>query len=236
MILKSSKQSLKTLGLMAALLTVGACAAGDDIANSPIQRKFQWFSYLEGGDFKAACTAGAAGRYRLVYNGIYTEQVRVYDLNAATGVLDTQLILPMDLRDFAVSEVAGLVDPWRGKSAARLLSRDEVSSIVTALDKDGAFGPPAVGVELPSMGFFWTLASCHEGAYHFTGLAWPSAAWDQARFDDALLAVDPIAAPVNPPRKTSLRRDPHAGLRYDTKNEFIIKVGEDGLAGFAPLL
>lgn len=236
MILKSSKQSLKTLGLTAALLTLGACAAGDDIVNSPIQRKFQWFSYLEGGDFKATCTADAAGRYRLVYNGIYTEQVRIYDLNAATGVLDTQLILPMDLRDFAVSEAMDLLNPWRGKSAARILSRDEVSSIVTALDKDGAFGPPAVGVELPSMGFFWTLASCHDGAYHFTGLAWPSAAWDRARFDDALLAVDPIAEPVNPPRKTKLGRDLQAGRRYNSDNEFIIKVGEDGLAGFAPLL
>jgi hypothetical protein len=236
MISKSSKRSLKTLGLMAALLALGACAAGDDIVNSPIQRKFQWFSYLEGGDFKAACTPGAAGRYRLVYNGIYTEQVRVYDLNAETGVLDTHLILPMDLRDFSVSEVAGLLDPWRGKPSSRLLSRDEVSSIVTALDQDGAFGPPAVGVELPSMGFFWTLASCHDGAYHFTGLAWPSAAWDQARFDDALQAVDPIATPVNPPRKTTLKRDPHAGQRYGIENEFIVKVGEDGLAGFEPLL
>ncbi|HEY9164371.1 MAG TPA: hypothetical protein VIN57_07145, partial [Magnetovibrio sp.] len=213
MISKSSK--LKTLGLMAAVLTLGACAAGSDVANSPIQRKFQWFSFMEGGDFKAACTPGSAGRYRMVYNGIYTEQVRVYDLNAETGVLDTQLIEPMDLRDFSVSDLAGVLDPWRGKTSMRLLSRAEVSSIVGALESDGAFGPPAVGVQLPSMGFFWTIASCHDGAYHFTGLAWPSAAWDRARFDDALWAVDPIATAVNPPRKTDLRRNPKAGQRYN---------------------
>lgn len=234
MILKSSK--LKTLGLVAAVLTLGACAAGSDISNSPIQRKFQWFSFLEGGDFKAACSPGATGRYRMVYNGIYTEQVRVYDLNADTGVLDTQLIEPMDLRDFSVSDLAGLLDPWRGKVAVRMLNRDEVASIVRALDSDGAFGAPAVGVELPSKGFFWTIASCHDGAYHFTGLAWPSAAWDQAQFDDALFAVDPIATAVNPPRKTDLRRNPQAGQRYNTDNEFITKVGESGLAGFEPLL
>ena len=236
MTLKSSKAWIKGLTAAAALLALGACAAGEGTADNPILRKFQWFSYLEGGDFKTACTPGAPGRYRMVYNGVYTEQVRVYDLHADSGTLDTSLILPMDIRDFSVEGLSDLLSPWRGAQASGTLSGAEVSSIVTALDADGAFGSPAVGTELPSMGFFWTIAACHEGVYHFTAMAWPSEAWDQARFDDALFDVDPIAAPVNPPRKTKMVRASRTGQRNNFANEFIIKVGEDGLAGFAPLL
>ncbi|MCR4376982.1 MAG: hypothetical protein NUV50_02690 [Rhodospirillales bacterium] len=234
MILKSSKAWLKGLASAAALLALGACAASQSTVDNPILRKFQWFSYLEGGDFKQTCTPGAPGRYRVVYNAVYTEQVRVYDLDAASGVLDARLILPVDLRNFEVEGVSDLLNPWRGKQATRKLAPAEVEAIVAALDADGAFGPPAVGTDLPSMGFFWTIASCHEGAYHFTGLAWPSVAWNGTRFDDALFAFDPIADAVNPPRKTNLWRDKRRGHFEDPQkqNEFIIKVGEDGLAEF----
>jgi hypothetical protein len=236
MILKSSKAWLKGCSGAAALLALGACAASDGAADNPILRKFQWFSYLEGDDIKKTCTSGAPGRYRMVYNAVYTEQVRVYDLDAVSGILDARLILPMDLRNFEVGGVFDLLNPWRGKQASRQLAPAEVEAIVVALGADGAFGPPAVGTELPSMGFFWTLASCHEGVYHFTGVAWPSPAWDGMRFDDALFALDPIADAVNPPRKTNLWRDKRVGSNSGVENEFITKVGEDGLVGFEPLL
>lgn len=238
MTMKLSTAWRKAVAGAAVVMTLSACAASDRTADNPILRKFQWFSYLEGGDFKPACAPGAPGRYRMVYNGVYTEQVRVYDLNAETGVLDAQLILPMDLRDFAVEGISDLLNPWRGKKASRKLTLPEVQSIVAALGADGAFGAPAVGTELPSMGFFWTLASCHEGVYHFTGMAWPSPAWDSTRFDVALFAVDPIPDAINPPRKTYLWHDKRRGYYPDPakQNEFIIKVGEDGLSGFEPIL
>jgi len=232
MTLKSSNAWIKGIVTATALVAMSACAAGEGTADNPVLRKFQWFSYLEGGDFKQACTTGSAGRYRMVYNGIYTEQVRVYDLHGDSGVLDARLIEAMDVADFAVEGWSDLLNPWRGTKASRTLDTAETARIVSMLADDGMFDTPAVGTELPSMGFFWTIAACHEGVYHFTGLAWPSPAWDQARFDDALFAVDPIDAAVNEPRKTTLTRDRHSGLRYDTVNEFIVKVGADGLAGF----
>lgn len=237
----SSSKSKWQAGLLrgaalCALAVLAGCTAWPSSSDNPIVRKFSWFSYMEGGDLKNTCAPGAPSRYRLIYNGIYTEQVRVYNLDLEAGRLEARLIEPMDLRNFEVEGVSDLLNPWRGKTAERAMGTVQMNSVLAALEDDGAFGPPAVGVELPSMGFFWTIAACHQGAYHFTGLAWPSEAWDQAHFDDVLFALDPITAPVNPPRETRLRRDPHAGMRYDTQNEFIVKVGEDGLAGFEPLL
>lgn len=232
MTLKSSTAWIKGLAIASALFAVGACTATESTPDNPILRKFQWFSYLEGGDFKEACAAGAPGRYRMIYNGVYTEQVRVYDLHADTGRLDARLILPADLRAFSIDGLSGLLNPWRGTPVSHTVQSAEAAAIVAALDADGAFGPPAVGLELPSMGFFWTIAACHEGAYHFTALAWPSPAWDAATFDDALFAVDPINAAVNAPRATKVTRDKRRAVRYNVVNEFVVKVGEHGLAGF----
>jgi hypothetical protein len=237
MTLKSSIAPLNGVVLAAVALVLSACAAGPNTLDNPVLRKFQWFSYLEGGDFKATCTPGSSDRYRLVYNGIYTEHVRTYDLRADTGKLDVHLILPVDLSNFTVQDFPDLFNPWQGKKATRQLDGAQVAAIVGALDADGAFGPPALGLELPSMGFFWSIASCHKGAYHFTGLAWPSDDWDAATFPGALAAVDPIKDPLNPPRKTYLWRTTRRGhlVNPNTQNDFVIEVGKDGLTGFGPL-
>jgi len=219
----------------AGALALGACAAGQGTADNPVLRKFQWFSYMEGGDFKDRCGPGAPARYRMIYNAVYTEQVRVYDLVADAGRLDARVIVPMDLRNFTVEGVTDLLNPWRGTTASRTVNAAAAAELLGALDADGAFGPPAVGVELPSMGYFWTIASCHDGQYHFTGLAWPSPAWERARFDDVLFALDPVGMAVNAPRDTRLKRTQKPGTASNVENEFITKVGENGLAGFEPL-
>jgi hypothetical protein len=51
--------------------------------DDPIQRRFQWFSFIGGDDIKAACRPGSSAsidRYRFVYNGRYAEQLRAYEL------------------------------------------------------------------------------------------------------------------------------------------------------------
>lgn len=232
---KSLKPSVKSICCAALLLAVAGCTAVDGSSDNPVERKFQWFSFMEGGDFKATCAPGAPDRYRMIYNGIYTEHVRIYDLHADTGALNARLIEPMDLSSFEVGSFSDLLNPWRGTPVSRALTTEQTASIVEALDADGAFGPPAVGVQLPSMGFFWTIAACHSGAYHFTGMAWPSEAWDSAQLPAALNAIDPIAKAVNPPRKTTLSRDTRGGKGYDTRSEFIVEVGEQGLAGLGPI-
>src|SRR5690606_6468296 len=59
------------------LIVLAACTYRG--ADDPVSRKFSWFSYLNGDDIRRECVAGAADRYRFVYNGINVEQVRTYD-------------------------------------------------------------------------------------------------------------------------------------------------------------
>ena len=226
---KSSKPA-KIAAVLAALMLVGVGCASQGPTDDPIQRKLQWFSYLEGGDFRARCGPGAPDRYRLVYNGVYLEQVRAYDLYA-DGDLEVRVTEETDLTNFTISSVRDLLKPWRGETTSMPLTSGEMNTLIDALTRDGAFGPPAVGTELSSKGFFWTIASCHDGDYHFTGLAWPSDAWGMATFDDVLFALDPSHVPVNPPRNTETTRFVRQRDRSQNDNAFRVRAGENGLAG-----
>lgn len=230
-------KGLRLAAILSVVLSLGACAVTEGGADNPVLRKFQWFSYMEGGDFRDTCKDGGANRYRMIYNAVYTEQVRIYELSPRASMLHTQVMLPMDLRDFQVDSLAGLLDPWRGVEADTVLSASDLNGALADLVASGAFGPPNVGAELSSKGFFWTIASCHDGAYHFTGFPWPSPQWDQARFAETLFALDRTGVAVNPPRTTDTSRL----HKYEEKvprrkvQQYQQKVGEHGLAGIGPL-
>ena len=235
-LLSTRIKAVRLAAAACAVLALGACAATEGGVDNPVLRKFQWFSYMEGGDFRDTCKAGAENRYRIIYNAVYTEQVRIYDLSERVSSLYTRVMLPADLRDFSIDSFGGLLDPWRGNTAITVLSASDLGGIVADLEASGAFGPPNVGAELSSREFFWTLASCHDGAYHFTGFSWPSPQWDQAHFADTLFALDSTDIPVNPPRKTNTRRKPYASnAPTRDKQKYNQMVGERGLVGFGPL-
>ena len=46
----------------------------------PIVRSFHWFGYVGGDDIRQACGKDGRNRLRLVYNAIYDEQVRTYEV------------------------------------------------------------------------------------------------------------------------------------------------------------
>ena len=231
-----TKAKAKLTGVLALGLLAG-CAAQPGGADNPITNKFQWFSYIEGGDFRNACGPGAPDRYRIIYNAVYTEQVRIYELTSAPMRLHTRVLLPMDLRDFRVDSLGGLLDPWRGQAAGADLSAPDMDALVADLDAFGAFGSPNQGAELSSKGFFWTVAACHKGRYHFTGFPWPSAQWDQARFTTRLFALDPTGVPVNEPRKTKTSRElgTPKGPQKNPVQQYHLKVGKNGLVGWGTL-
>lgn len=232
MISKSSKLT-KAAVFLSVAGALGACASQGP-TDDPIKRKLTWLSYLDGGDIRRSCAAGGADQYRLVYNGIYTEQVRTYDLSAS-GRLAVRVIGPADLTRWSVSKLSDVLNPWRGHEASIALSPVAQTRLMAALKHDGAFGEPAVGTELSSRGFFWTIASCHQGQYRLTGLAWPSPAWDRATFDNVIFDLDPIDIRVNPPRRTDTGRDKTRGMHKVQDNEFHSKIGENGLSGLFTL-
>src|SRR5690348_16022930 len=74
--------ALSWTGLMAGCAYHGGSVT--DIDN-PVVQKTAWFSFLDGHDIREACAAlgpKAPARYRLIYNGQYEEQLRVYEIEA----------------------------------------------------------------------------------------------------------------------------------------------------------
>jgi hypothetical protein len=201
------------------LFFLAACSTDGDVSN-PILRKFTWFSYVQGDDLRSGCAPGAPERYRLIYNANYVEQVRIYDLGAgAPNHMSQRVVEGGGIGSWELGEPFG---PWRGRTAELDLRPDQAKAVVAALDAAGGFGPPAEGLELESRSFFWTLAACHRGRYHFT--AWPQSA--PPAFAAAITALDATGVPLNPPRIVS--PPPRTN---DPVLEFRLRVGANGLWG-----
>src|SRR5471030_2703718 len=65
-------------------LVLLASLAGCSLDN-PLGRSLGWFSYLDAADIRDSCAGGTGERYRLVYNAVWGEQVRGYDVAAASA-------------------------------------------------------------------------------------------------------------------------------------------------------
>src|SRR5687767_2994137 len=83
------------LSLLTCLALAGCAPAG--VAEDPVSRLFQWPQIMAGEDIRRDCTAGGGERWRVVYNGVYTEQVRVYDI--AAGAVETRVFDRLNLLD-----------------------------------------------------------------------------------------------------------------------------------------
>jgi hypothetical protein len=227
------------LGALALLVLAGGCAYRDGGIGSPVTRKFQYFSYLGGDDIRGDCVPGAAARYRLVYNAVYDEQVRAYDLRrGATGsgaTLSTQVFGGSGnlAAGFNPLDPTG---PWRGASAQVQLDEATYLQLIRAIEASG-FGQPApAGLSLPSWGFYWAVAACANGQFHYNAWLHPSDRFDRIQFDKILFARDSTGAPVNPPRRLNAaehRLASGADRNDPTISTFEVKVGENGLVGNA---
>src|SRR5690606_21540976 len=95
----------------AGLLLAGADSAAqrpDRNVALPIVRSFNWFSYVAGDDIRARCGVDGRDRVRLVYNAIYSEQVRTYELflqpDGTAGMTVGVLADQGDLSELSISE------------------------------------------------------------------------------------------------------------------------------------
>jgi hypothetical protein len=184
--------------ILALLLFLVACGyAPGDVAN-PLTRKFTWVSFLGGDDIRAGCVAGAPDRFRLIYNGVWREQARVYELGfSGPRSLDQRVIEPGQL--FAIS-IADPLGPWRGSSATTVVALGAYDGLIAGLEQSGAFTSPTSTLTLKSTDFYWVASSCHAGTFHLTGWRYPSDAFGRLSFPQKLLALDTTRVPFNPPR------------------------------------
>jgi hypothetical protein len=230
----------KFAGVVAGTLAFSALAAcntpPDRAIDTPFARSLNWFGYVGGDDIRAACPAQDRSRIRVVYNGLWEEQVRIYEIfpqtdgtaGLTTRVLADQGVVTNILIDSADS-VSG---PWNTKRGQRVLTREENRELMDLLLQSLAFGPPRDGLRLPDNDFWLTVASCRNRVWGFQAYHYPSDGFANARFIERLFALDSVQVPVNRPRRlepAELRRDPLAQPQRDRANRWMLVVGKDGL-------
>src|SRR6266851_6560706 len=215
----SGKHRRRGGGLALLLL---ASLAGCSLGN-PLGRTFGWFSYLDAADIRDSCGGGSGERYRLIYNAMWGEQVRVYDLTAAPG--DASVSLAVRVFFPEILNQINVLDPlelYRGQTGTVALNSVDMAAFRAALhDSDFEAATPR-GLILPSNGFYWVVAACRAGIFHYNAYLYPSPRFAAIRFDRWLFEHDPTGVAIVPPGQVG-DNGPHA--------YFEMMVGADGLVG-----
>ncbi|MCF8482670.1 MAG: hypothetical protein K9H25_19785 [Rhodospirillum sp.] len=219
---------------MLGVLALGACASSGDIDN-PAERRLSWYSHLNGDDIRAACQPGAPDHLRAIFNGVYSEEVRLYEIRTLgeDRSLSSRVIGPADLTTLAkVGGLSSLFDPWRGTSRVHALDGEGWASLREALKADGLGEAPPEGLEVRSDRFYWVVVGCLDGAMVFNAWADPSDRFAALTFDDVLVALDKPENPL-PRYEKAMRGSLEAQRRQDFL--FRLRVGPKGLIDGAPI-
>ncbi|MEQ9640824.1 MAG: hypothetical protein RIM84_12445 [Alphaproteobacteria bacterium] len=170
-------------------------------ASNPVSRTFGWFDYLGGGDVRRTCGAGASTRWRFVYNAIWSEQVRTYDVVLGPAPAVEVHVFSGGI-DLSYGD-EGLFPAWFGRTARHALTPGEAAKLRRDLAVDLP-EPLPVGSFLRSDDFYLTASRCRDGQFAF-------AAWDRTHpgfealpFLAALAPFDHSRRAVNPPRALDL--------------------------------
>lgn len=218
--------------LLVGLLLLG-CRADGGVPGNPIGIKLQWFSVLDGDDFRDGCGTGSPDRYRLIYNARFEEQLRVYDVTdyGNEAILLARAVAP----GFVLTQGRDALDFGWQKSKARLSSQ-EFAEFRRRLRESGFQEPTPVGLELFSPDFYWVGMSCEGGTFHYTAYARPSPAFDALTFPEFLFAHDQTGLAVNRPRRIPASERLRAlgggmGPPEDRYPAFRMVVDEEGIEG-----
>lgn len=191
---------MRVVFLSLVLAMLAACGAGDgSVASDPIRRAIGWYPFAGGEDLRTACRPGAPDRYRFVYNAVWEEQVRVYEIEAAadrqTAALRSTVIrgAPLILQSY-------VLDPGSNAVAETRLSADRLAALAAALRSAGFEARPADGTRLQSNDFYWLVSACTGGVWHLNAWRRQDPGFARLAFDRVLFEADPTGIPVNPPR------------------------------------
>jgi hypothetical protein len=235
------KMMAAAVGLTVAIASSTAWAQRPERnVDPPIVRSLNWFGYVGGDDIRAACRPGERSRVRLVYNALWEEQVRTYELFLqpdGTAGLNMGVLVDQGaattVSSIFIGSLGEATAPWRMRKGQRLLSAPETAELMGLLQASAAFGPPRDGLRLPDNDFWWTVASCRNGVWGFQAYHYPTDHFATARFAEKLFALDNVGIAVNRPRNlepAELRRDPIM-LRpgRERADRWMVVVGKDGL-------
>jgi hypothetical protein len=223
------------LGLALVASTAWAQRADGNV-EPPIVRSVNWFSYVAADDIRSDCGKDGRSRLRLIYNAIYDEQVRTYEIylqpDGTAGMTVGVLADQGNVSNLLIAEGGDVFNPWRMRRGQRLLNPGETREFLALLQASAAFGPPRDGMRLPDVDFWWTVASCRNGVWGFQAYHYPTDGFATVKFATKLFSWDPVAIPVNPPRRlepAELRKNWNAPPNHLKANKWTLTVGKDGL-------
>lgn len=239
------------VGVLTAVVTLGTALGwvspalaqrADRNIDPPIVRAFNWFGYVAADDIRSQCTPGGRDRLRLIYNALWEEQVRTYEIflqpdgyaGLNVGVLADQG-KGADVSNLIIGQARDATEPWRTKRAQRLLNPGETTELLGLLQASNAFGPPRDGMKLPDNDFWWTVASCRNGQWGFQAYHFPTDGFANVKFADRLFSWDAVPVAVSKPRKllpAELRRDEFGVSEkraLGRGDRWMLVVGKDGL-------
>src|SRR5689334_18305183 len=184
-----------TLGIIALSfsgLMAGCAYHGSSVSDldNPAVQKFAWFSFLDGHDIREACAAlgpTAPARYRLVYNGQYEKQLRIYEIESqASGGANLRVRTKggTNLANWWIQDTADLLAPWRWRESTAVLSAAEMAQFRQVLAESGFGSGAPQGLRLPSQNFYWVASGCEAGQFHFYAWLAKNGRLDGARFQD----------------------------------------------------
>ena len=220
-------------------LALGGCRATGGAPGNPIGIMAQWFSVLDGDDIRDSCRAGSGDRYRLIYNGRFQEQIRVYDVTRygqEEAILGARAVRP----GLNFSSPQGFDPGWQ--TSRTRLAPAEFAEFRRRLEQSGFYDPTPVGLELFSSDFYWVGISCENGNFHYMAYARPSPRFDALTFPQFLFDHDETGLAVNPPRNIPASERLRAqgggiGRAYDdTSPRFRFVVDKNGIKGNYGLL
>ncbi len=220
-----------SLGVLAAAIgvMVSGCAYQGEGIDNPVARRAVWFSFLAGDDMAQSCRAGSPEQVRAVYNGVWREQVRIYELGfTGANVLDQRVIGANELTLVSLDDPQAI---WRGKVGKTTLTPEQASALTAALEQNGAFGPTVTGQHIASDGYYWTVAACHQGRFTFNAWQYPNPDFAALTFPAQLLAADKTGIAFNPARKwdsyeiANKQRDDRERWYIDTKPNGLVGAG-----------
>jgi hypothetical protein len=204
--------------------------------DQPLTRSLNWFAFVGGDDIREACSPGGRNRIRLVYNALWEEQVRIYEIfpqpDGTAGLAVRVLANQGIVTNIMISSLNDITAPWGPQRADRILTVAETHGLMSALEASAAFGPPHDGMRLPDNDFWWTVASCRNGVWGFQAYHYPTDHFANVKFAAMLFALDSVKVPVNHPRDlepAELRRNFLAPANRDRADRWMLVVGKDGL-------
>ncbi|PWR19822.1 hypothetical protein [Zavarzinia compransoris] len=196
----TKRRPAAVLAALAAALAATACMPRGP-AEFNLGRLPGWYRYLAGDDIRQACAAGGPDRVRFVYNAVWTEQVRAYELKFADygAQVDQYVWGPAAL-------LAGTTSgpQIRAEKANIGIDRARLARLERAMAASDVQGPSPQGKFLRSDNFYWVVASCRQGRFHFNAFQAGDGRFEALTFPEQLFEADRTDIAVNRPRRLDL--------------------------------